>query len=137
MHMEFVTQLYRDQVAEGRYFLHEHPQFASSWDLECVKRLMQLPGVDRTPGDQCQYGAEAPHGPMKGWPVMKPTGCMSNSREILKALSKRCTALERQHLRAPPVPGLGAAESRAGSMPLALEASAEKWQSIRANCAEQ
>ena len=36
MHMEFVTQLYRDQVAEGRYFLHEHPQFASSWDLECV-----------------------------------------------------------------------------------------------------
>ena len=91
MHMEFVTQLYRDQVAEGRYFLHEHPQFASSWDLECVKRLMQLPGVDRTRGDQCQYGAEAPHGPMKGWPVMKPTGFMSNSPEILKALSKRCT----------------------------------------------
>ena len=91
MHMEFVTQLYRDQVAEGRYFLHEHPQFASSWDLEFVKRVMQLLGVDRTRGDQCKYGAEALHGPMKGWPVMKPTGFMSNSLEILKALLKRCT----------------------------------------------
>ena len=91
-HMEFVAQFYNDQIAENRYFLHEHPQFASSWNLECMRRLMQLPGVGRTCGDQCQYGAEAPHGPLKGSPVMKPTGLMSNSREILEALSKRCTS---------------------------------------------
>ena len=91
MHLEFVTQLYHDQVSEGRYFLHEHPQWASSWDLDCVQRLVQLPGIRRTRGDQCQYGAEAPHGPLKGSPVMKPTGFMSNSPEILKALSKKCS----------------------------------------------
>ena len=90
-HMEFVAQLYHDQISEGRYFVHEHPQFASSWDLECIKRLLRLPGVGKTRGDQCQYGAEAPHGPLKGCPVMKPTGFMSNSPMILEALSKRCT----------------------------------------------
>ena len=90
-HIEFVAQLYHDQVSEGRYFLHEHPQFASSWDLECIKRLLRLPGVGRNRCDQCQYGAEAPHGLLKGCPVMKPTGFMSNAPEILKALSKRCS----------------------------------------------
>ena len=91
MHIEFVTLLYHDQLADGRYFLHEHPQFASSWDLDCIKQLLRIPGVARARGDQCQYGAEAPHGPLKGCPVMKPIGFMSNSVEILKALSRRCT----------------------------------------------
>ena len=36
--MEFVSQLYHDQVAEALYFLHEHPMSASSWDLDCIQR---------------------------------------------------------------------------------------------------
>ena len=31
VHMEFVAKVYLDQLAEGRYFLHEHPNFATSW----------------------------------------------------------------------------------------------------------
>ena len=90
VHIEFVMELYRDQMARNLYFLHEHPKFASSWSLKSVQQLSRAPGVAIVRGDQCQYGAEAPHGAFKGSPVMKPTGFMSNSPEILRELSKRC-----------------------------------------------
>ena len=35
-HIEFVVKLYKKQLAEGRYFLHEHPETASSWSLRCI-----------------------------------------------------------------------------------------------------
>ena len=38
-HIKFVASLYREQLDGGRYFLHEHPQFASSWQLPCMKEL--------------------------------------------------------------------------------------------------
>ena len=90
LHIEFVAELYREQVRGCRYFLHEHPRFASSWELECMKQLESLPQVGIVRADQCQYGAEAQRGPQKGQPVKKPTGFMSNSCELLKALSRRC-----------------------------------------------
>ena len=33
-HMEFVCELYLEQIRAGRLFLHEHPEGASSWDEE-------------------------------------------------------------------------------------------------------
>ena len=95
-HMQFVAQLYLDQIYEGRYFLHEHPKHASSWELECMRRMRLIPGVEVVQGDQCQYGAEAPHGPNKGSPVLKPTGFMSNSKEILREMSRRCAGKNSQ-----------------------------------------
>ena len=90
-HMQFVAQLYLDQIFGERYFLHEHPRHASSWELECMRRLRLIPGVAVVRGDQCQYGAEAPRGPNKGSPVLKPTGFMSNSAEVLREMSRRCS----------------------------------------------
>ena len=111
VHLEFVAELYRDQLADGRYFLHEHPRSASSWDLDCMQRLQSTAGVDTVCGDQCQYGAEAPHGPRKGDPVKKPTGFMSNSPEILRALSRRCSGSRR------PGPDAGSDESASEALP--------------------
>ena len=54
------------------------------------RRLEDLHGVETVRGDQCQYGAVAPHGPEKGRPVKKPSGFMSNSPEIRHALSRLC-----------------------------------------------
>ena len=31
LHLRFVCSLYRQQVASGRFFLHEHPASAVSW----------------------------------------------------------------------------------------------------------
>ena len=90
VHLDFVNQLYRDQVVDGRFFLHEHPNGASSWEEECVQATMRLPGVERVKGDQCQYGQEVQFGEYKGQPVKKPTGFMSNAPQLLKRLSRTC-----------------------------------------------
>ena len=89
--MRFVAELYHDQLEGNGYFLHEHPRYDTSWNLDCVAALQKIPGVDAVRGDQCQYGAVAAAGPDRGQPVKKPTGFMSNPPDILHALSRVCT----------------------------------------------
>ena len=36
-HLEFVCDLYREQMRHGRYFLHEHPAYATSWQEPCFE----------------------------------------------------------------------------------------------------
>ena len=62
IHLEFVCRLYLLQIKAGRYFLHEHPVAASSWKEICIRKLMDLPGVTRVNGDQCQYGQQSQDG---------------------------------------------------------------------------
>ena len=90
LHLNFVLELYADQLAEGRFFLHEHPQCAASWYEEAVKELLATESVDRVNADQCQYGAEAVSGAKAGSPIRKSTGFMSNGKHILNELSRRC-----------------------------------------------
>ena len=78
VHMEFVTELYREQLLAGRYLLHEHPLCATSWGSECILDVMAMQGVDSERCDQCQYGQD---GGTES-PVKKPTRWMSNSPEI-------------------------------------------------------
>jgi len=56
-HVKFVVSLYEEQVDGGRYFLHEHPLYADSWELKCAQRLSATPEVQRVYGNQCQFGA--------------------------------------------------------------------------------
>ncbi len=90
-HIEFMSMMHEEQLKGGRYLLHEHPMFATSWQLSRIKNLMEMDCVKRVRGDQCQCGATAARGPKKDDPVMQPTGFLSNSPEVLKALSRRCT----------------------------------------------
>ena len=85
IHLEFMCQLYRDQLEAGRYFLHEHTADASSWQERCISMLLNMDEVDRMVGDQCCYGQRDRRG---GAAVKKPTGWMSNSPEVLKELSQ-------------------------------------------------
>ena len=91
VHIQFVCELYAEQVASDRYFLHEHPVGASSWQLRCIQEIMELPGTQRVNGDQCMFGAEIQSGRDKGQPVNKPTGFMTNSSEVARSLNVRCT----------------------------------------------
>ena len=77
-HVNSVIELYYDQLAGGRYFLHEHPEHATSWQLVQMKNLMEVDGVVKVGGDQCQFGAEHQRGARKGDPVKKPTGFLTN-----------------------------------------------------------
>ena len=80
--MEVLASLYAEQAAAGRYFLHEHPSGALSWNLTAIKDLRELPGVVRVNADQCQYGATAVSGTRRGVPIKKPTGFLTNSPEL-------------------------------------------------------
>ena len=74
----------------GRYFLHEHPIGAKSWRLRSIKRLLSLPVVRRFSGDQCQFGAKVRKGTLKGSPIRKPSGFMTNAPWLGAELSRRC-----------------------------------------------
>ena len=96
MHVDFVVSLYFDQLQAGRHFLHEHPQWATSWQLPSIQQLMQVESVEKIRGDQCQFGAEIQRGSKKGSPILKPSGFVSNSLKILEQLGRRCTGQEGQ-----------------------------------------
>ena len=89
--MKFVVTLYEEQVDGGRYFLHEHPLYADSRELECVRKLSNTPEVQRVHGDQCQFGAQIRSGQFKGSPTKKPTGFLTNSPKLAEVLARRCS----------------------------------------------
>ena len=39
LHLNFMVRIYRKQVAKGKYFVHEHPATAVSWDEKEMLRL--------------------------------------------------------------------------------------------------
>ena len=81
-HMDFVVLLYEEQVAGGRYFLHQHPRHADSWDLKSVRRLRSTPGVEFVHGDQRQFDVQIQHGTFEGH--------LTNSTKLGEALAVRC-----------------------------------------------
>ena len=90
LHLDFVCQLYQEQVDAERFFLHEHPAFATSWMEKSIRRINELPSVELVRADQCQYKSEVTFGALKGCPVKKPTGFMSNAPKLLERLRRRC-----------------------------------------------
>ena len=79
-HLEFCVELYRIQVQGGRYFVHEHPAYASSWQTEIMESIMKDDGVTKATCDQCQYGGADE----SGNPVKKPTSFMTNAPELAR-----------------------------------------------------
>ena len=89
-HLRFVIALYRLQLAEGRHFLHEHPQSASSWKDPWMEALLKHPRVSTTIGHQCMYGLTSKGPDGKEMPSMKPTRFASSSAQMLARLSMKC-----------------------------------------------
>ena len=97
--MKFICEIYQYQIDRGRYFLHEHPWHAKSWELACVQAIKTAPGVGVVRCDQCMTGLETkPEREGGATKAMKPTAFMSNSECILEALSVRC---DKQHEHQP------------------------------------
>ena len=47
-----------DQISRGKFFLHEHPATASSWDLPMIRESAEHPGVTIVTGDMCRWGMD-------------------------------------------------------------------------------
>ena len=94
MHLRFCTQLYREQMKNGRYFVHEHPQSAASWHTKCMVDLAASSLVMKVTAHMCAFGmvSRDEHGV---GPVKKPTTFMTNSVNIAAQLNKTCPGCRR------------------------------------------
>ena len=53
LHVRFCCKLYELQAEAGRYYIHDHPANAMSWQLEEVKELLRTDGARQVVSDQC------------------------------------------------------------------------------------
>ena len=88
-HIKFCIELYRIQMSSGRFFMHEHPHSASSWQLPEIMEMLCHRDVDSVTCDMCAYGmvSEDEHGVA---PAQKRTRLMSNSPEVIKRVGRQC-----------------------------------------------
>ena len=89
-HVDFCVKLCILQMAEGRYFLFEHPRSATSWSMTKLAGLCKDPRVETVNADQCAFGLTSTKHGIVG-PAKKPTKFASNSRHLLNELEKRCS----------------------------------------------
>ena len=93
VHLEFCCELYREQHARGKWFVHEHPLTARSWKKACVQDLLDLDGVRLVRGDMCSHNMTSFDGGGEGL-VLKPTQYMVNGACLAEELSQRCSNKE-------------------------------------------
>ena len=55
-HFRFCNKIYQHQVKEGRYFLHEHPYGAKSWQEPEIVAMLKKETNILAKLDHCQYG---------------------------------------------------------------------------------
>lgn len=91
MHLRFMINLYMIQLRAGRYFLHAHPETASSWTEDAMRKLMSQPTVDRMVSHQCEYGLFSTSSDGEMRLSKKPTRWLSNSPFMLERLKRRCS----------------------------------------------
>ena len=94
IHLLFCVALYRAQMEGGRLFLHEHPDTAWSWEHPEMVELAHEEGVMRVLSHGCAFGMTSKDTFGEGL-VLKPTGWLTNSRCIAKALNQQCPNLGR------------------------------------------
>lgn len=84
-HSGFCMEFYEVQLREGRFLFHGHPQVASSWQEDCVRRSMERAGVQRVIGHQCVYGLKGSGGNRFGF-VRTSIGVMTGSQCVANVL---------------------------------------------------
>ena len=88
-HVKFCLGIYKIQMKAGRYFLHEHPNSASSWSMPEVVEMMAHEDVDVTTCDMCAYGLKTSDDIGEAL-VEKRTKLMSTPPEVLKRVGLQC-----------------------------------------------
>ena len=109
-HVRFCIEVYKMQMMAGRFFMHEHPNSSTSWQMPEMVALAAMGDVDSAVCDMCAYGMLAEDADGLA-PAMKRTRILSNAAEVLKRIGRQCTnkeseersrdkALEKKHRHA-------------------------------------
>jgi hypothetical protein len=96
--LNFALDVYTWQHRRGKYFIHEHPQSASSWELPEVRAVQCLDGVTSVVNDACVFGMMSIDRDGTSKPVKKPTRWLSNAPALLRHLTGRCAG-KHEHTR--------------------------------------
>ena len=70
-------------------FLHEHPQSASSWNLDILKKFIKQVKPHLVNSHMCAFGMTSVDEHGRGH-VLKPTTFMTNSSHLARKLDKQC-----------------------------------------------
>lgn len=87
--VNFAVSLCEEQDRAARSFVFEHPQSASSWGLESLRRLKARSGVMQVDLHMCAFGMTA-EDQLGCAPVYKPTRLLTNSEAIAGYMRRRC-----------------------------------------------
>ena len=87
--MRFALKICQLQVEGGRFFIHEHPNSASSWKLPEMMKFMDDLGIEKTVGHMCRFGMKSQDEQGIGL-VKKPTGFLINSAFVRDQLERKC-----------------------------------------------
>ena len=100
MLLRFAAKVYRVQTEAGRYYVHEHPATASSWNEREIQNLARQENVEKVTSDLCMFGLTTRGStPEERVAAQKRTIFMTNSPEMARALDRRCDGGHRhQHL---------------------------------------
>ena len=72
-HINFCVRMYHKRRIKNRYYLHEHPLTATSWQLPSMRTIVEHHGNHEAVADQCAYGLKTKD-PVYGiLPARKPT----------------------------------------------------------------
>ncbi|CAK0882435.1 unnamed protein product [Prorocentrum cordatum] len=95
-HLKVAVDAYWRQLRKpGRYFLHEHPWSARSWNEDIVKELVAHPGVFTVKGPMCRWGMKLTN-PRNGQEefVRKETGWVTNHPGLARRLQGTCSNVD-------------------------------------------
>ena len=87
--LEFAIEMCHIQRRAGKGFLFEHPLSATTWEMESLKKLANMPKVQKSVFDMCRFGMTAEDGEGEGQ-VRKSTQILTNVEAIADILSVRC-----------------------------------------------
>lgn len=90
-HLRVAVEAYKRQMQRGRYFLHEHPWTASSWNEDVVKELREDPRVYVVKGPMCRWRMKPKDCAEENVYVRKETGWMTNSPVLAEILRGTCS----------------------------------------------
>ena len=90
LHLNRCIELYREQIKDGLYFLHEFPSGSASPLEPCLRDLLLRHDVFYVKGPMCVWGMTSKDAQGEGL-VKKETYWVTNSRYIALELNQECT----------------------------------------------
>ena len=90
-HLQLVCKLYKQRAAKGKYYMHEHPAGATSWEEKCVNNIQRTTGGIKIDFGMCMFGLMVPYdnGEMKF--ARKPTTILTNMPAAKTYLARKCS----------------------------------------------